>query len=95
MSEHDEELQKLLQRWEAPLPRRELDERVLRSFRLHRARRRWKWMPVAAGILLAAGLAQHWIPHRKHSVSIETTTSAAGYEPIPDGAITVIEEGKK
>ncbi len=103
MIEHDDELQKVLRKWEAPAPDRRLDERVWKSFRQSAASQRgnWalKWLPVAAGIVLCAGLAKHLMtapaPSRSHSVRIETTADAAGFIAVPNGTITVVKEEKK
>lgn len=103
MIERDEPLQKVLRQWEAPAPDPRLDERVWTSFRLSAAsqRRRWtrKWLPLAAGVLLCAGLAMHLMkspgPAEFRSVSIETTADATGFTPVPDGAITVVKEERR
>jgi hypothetical protein len=82
----DEELQRLLKLWEAPAPSAELDKRVWAARRQSGPPRRWKWLPVAAGVILAVGLARFW----SGSSGIETRVDATGFMPIPNGAITVV-----
>jgi hypothetical protein len=94
MMDRDDELQRLLHKWEAPPPSARLDERVANSFRNQAGRRAARWLPLAAGILLAAGAAMHWHspgPIHPATNTLETTTDATGYQPIPDGAITVVK----
>jgi hypothetical protein len=100
----DEQIQKLLRQWEAPAPDPRLDDRVWNSFRQAAASERnpWprKWLPIAAGILLSAGLAKHLMtppsrPAASRSISINTTADAAGFTAVPDGSITVVKEERK
>jgi hypothetical protein len=103
MIERDDDLQKVLRAWEAPAPDPRLDERVWKSFRqsaeLQRGRWARKWLPVAAGLVLCAGLAMHLMttpgPSHTHSVRVETTADATGFTPVPDGAITVVKEERR
>jgi hypothetical protein len=83
----DEELRRVLKLWEAPEPSAKLDERVWHS----KPRRRWKWLPVAAGVILAVGIARFW----NSSSGIETRIEATGFTPIANGAITVVKTGEK
>ncbi len=102
MIERDDELQKVLRKWEAPVPDPRLDERVWKSVRQSAVSQRgWarKWLPIAAGVLFCAGLAMHLMtspgPVRTHSVRVETTADAAGFIAVPNGAITVVKEEKR
>jgi hypothetical protein len=92
MIERDEDLQELLQRWEAPAPGASLDRRVMNSIRKQRIRRASKWLPLAAALLLAAKL---WLPGGDRSLRLVTTANATGFEPISEGNITVIRTGEK
>jgi hypothetical protein len=83
----DEELRRVLKLWEAPEPGAKLDERVWKA----KPQRRWKWLPVAAGIILAAGMAKFW----SSSPGMETRIDATGFRPIANGAITVVRTGEK
>jgi len=97
MIERGDQLQKLLRQWEVPQPGASLDSRVRTSIRRERARRAARWLPLAAGIVLAAGVAMHWLPRSAAgggANTLETTTNATGYRPIPEGEITVVKEGK-
>lgn len=99
MMERDEELQKLLRQWESPAPGSKLDERVWNSVR--QGKRTWKWLPVAAGVILAFGLAKMWLPPNEQSpvghpgASIATTLDATGFRPVSNGAITVVKAGER
>lgn len=94
----DEELKKVLEKWDAPGPSNHLDSRVWESYTRYRPRTvRWKlWGAVAAGVLLAAGLSI-----RKPSSAaappggprIETKLAGAGFQPLEDGAVTVVKTG--
>jgi hypothetical protein len=94
MMERDEELEKLLRRWEAPEPRKELDARVWNTVRRRRPMRRRVWLPVAAGVILVAVSAKLWMP-AAHGGNIETRVDAAGFRPVADGLITVVKAGEK
>jgi hypothetical protein len=59
-------------------------------------------MPIAAGIVLAAGGATLWMAHsgdvktgagRSGNLRFETRADAAGFQPLPDGPITVSKTG--
>ncbi len=94
MVERDEELRKLLRRWEAPEPRRELDARVWNTVRQRRPVRRRVWLPVAAGVILVAVFAKLWMPNVRDG-NIETRVDAAGFRPVADGLITVLNAEEK
>jgi hypothetical protein len=88
----DEELRKVLRQWEAPRPGATLDRRVFKS--IH-SQRRW-WLRVAAGILLLAGLFAHLsqrppgvVKADTQVVSVAVLADATGFEPLPEGRITV------
>jgi len=88
----DDELRKVLRQWEAPRPGAGLDRRVFGSIR---SPRRW-WLRVAAGILLLAGLFAHLsqrppgvVRADTQVVSVAVITDSAGFEPMPEGKITV------
>jgi hypothetical protein len=83
----DEELRRVLKLWEAPEPGPHLDERVWKSM----PRGRWKWLPVAAGVILAVGIARFW----SSNPGMETRIEATGFRPIPNGAITIVRTGEK
>jgi hypothetical protein len=91
MMERDEELRKLLRRWEAPEPGKELDARVWNTVR--QARRR-VWLPLAAGVILVAASAKLWMP-AAHRGNIETRVDATGFRPVADGIITVVKAGEQ
>ncbi len=93
MTEHDEELRKLLRRWEAPEPGKKLDARVWNTVRHMRPVRRRVWLPIAAGIVLVAVSAKLWIPSA-HGGNIETRIDATGFRPVADGMITVVKAGE-
>ena len=102
MIDHDEELRRVLRQWKAPGPSARLDERVWKSLRAERPPVHWakRWLPVAAGIVVVTGLSMHLMsPPRTHEkpqvVSLKAITSAAGFEPLPDGEITVTRVGEK
>jgi hypothetical protein len=99
MTDHDEELQKLLRRWDAPPVSSNLDARISQA--VSRApRSRWRSFTIAAGVFLAlAGLAAMHLgsrPPRRTQVEtrvIETRVDATGFRPVPNGSITVVEKG--
>lgn len=94
----DDELQKVLNKWEAPGPSAKLDARVWEAYVKNRRRSvNWKfWGAVAAGVVLVAGLSL-----RKPTVEVagyiqvETRMAAAGFQPMEDGAVTVVRVGAK
>ena len=102
MIDHDPELRKVLREWKAPEASARLDERIWKCFeearpRVHRAK---LLLPVAAGIVLVTGVSMHLMsaPHEREKqqvVSLKATMEAAGFEPLPDGAITVTKSGDK
>lgn len=89
----DENLRRLLKRWETPAPSATLDERVWASFRQSKPASRWKWYPIAAALLLGAGIAGYWTTGPQ--AGIQTRMDAEGFRPIPNGAITVVRTGAK
>lgn len=89
--ERDAGLQRLLKRWEAPAPSADLDARVWSSFRQSKPALRWKWLPVAAALLLGVGIAGYW--SARSNTGIQTRMDADGFRPIPNGAITVVKTG--
>jgi hypothetical protein len=93
MTGPDQELKRLLQHWEAPEPSAALDERIGTAYRQSKAPKRWRWLPVAACILLAVGAARYW--SAASAAGIETRIDGAGFRPIPDGAITIVQGGEK
>lgn len=82
MIEPDDELRRVLRQWEAPAPSPSLDTRVWKD---RRKTLPWKWLSVAAAVLLSTGLAAWWPESKK--------TDAGGLRPLPDGAITVVKTG--
>lgn len=88
----NEDLRRVLRQWQAPTPGAGLDARMWSAYYRPRPFRNWKWIPVAAGLILAAGIAGFW-PSRASNLT--TRMDAAGFRPIPDGAITVISTGEK
>jgi hypothetical protein len=94
MMERDDELRKLLRRWEAPEPGGKLDERVWNTVGRARPARRRVWLPIAAGVILAAVSAKLWMP-AAHSGNIETRVDATGFRPVADGVITVVNAEEK
>ena len=94
MMERDEELRKLLRRWEAPEPGKGLDARIWNTIRPARSARRRMWLPIAAGVILVAVSAKLWMP-AAHRGNIETRVDAAGFRPVADGIITVVKAGEK
>jgi len=55
-----------------------------------------KWLPIAAGIVIVAGLARLWlpapnVPPKTKDVSLSTTMDAAGFRAVPNGSITVVK----
>ena len=102
----DEELSRVLREWKAPAPGARLDERVLGSLRTLRPARSWTrtWLPVAAGIVALGVISLHMAgpgpgggSHNARPVktTVKTTMNAAGFEPLPDGAITISSSGEK
>lgn len=88
----DDELQKVLRQWKAPEPDAALDRRVFKSIR---SSRQW-WIRVAAGILLAGALAIHLsqrpadvVKADTQVVSVAVIADATGFQPMPEGKITV------
>jgi hypothetical protein len=94
MTERDEELRKLLRQWEAPEPGKGLDARVWNAVRHARPSRRRLWLPIAAGVILAAVSAKLWMP-AAHRGNIETRIDATGFRPVADGTITLVKAGEK
>jgi hypothetical protein len=94
MMERDEEFRRLLRRWEAPEPAKELDARVWNTVRQARPARRRVWLPIAAGVILVAVSAKLWMP-AAHRGNIETRVDATGFRPVADGIITVVTAGEK
>jgi hypothetical protein len=100
MTERDDELKKILRRWEAPEPGEGLDARVRDSWRQSSVqgsgrgggKARW-WMAVAAGVALVVGFAHLQQPVRE-PVRLASATNAHGFRPLPNGAITVVK-GKR
>jgi hypothetical protein len=88
MSEHDEELRKVLHRWESPAPRADLDRRVMETFRKSQPAGGRRWISIAAGILLLGALAMH-LASRPPAPETTTITNAAGLQALPNGEITV------
>jgi hypothetical protein len=95
MIERDEGLQRVLRQWEAPAPHPRLDARVRSAFRHSAVSRRRKWLPIAAGVLFAVVATHLWIGKPHHGVRIETRVQAAGFRPIADGKITVVQGVEK
>jgi hypothetical protein len=94
MIERDEELRKVLRQWETPGLGPALDARVRNAFRDARSSRPRKWLPVAAGVLLATGSAALWM-HPARTAAIETKIDAIGFRPVAAGTITVVPSGEK
>lgn len=91
MTGPDEELRNILRRSVPPAPGEKLDERVWRAWRKARPLR-YRWVPLAAGLILAVGIAAFWpsgSPGR-----LTTRMDAEGFRPIPNGAITVVKTGE-
>lgn len=102
MIDRDEELRKVLREWKAPDPSTRLDARVWKSVEGARPPVRWakRWLPIAAGIVVVTGLSMHLMSgpraHEKpRVVSLKAITNAAGFEPLPEGEITVTRLGEK
>jgi len=94
----DDELKKVLDKWETPMPSEKLDQRVSEAWLKSRPKPvSWKlWGAVAAGLVIAA--AQFWPSGPKRTgdpTRVETRLTASGFRPIPDGAITVVKAGAK
>ncbi|MDE3195927.1 MAG: hypothetical protein KGN84_06265 [Acidobacteriota bacterium] len=99
MIEPGDNLRKALHEWKAPQPGRSLDDRVWKSYASarrvpHPIRTR---LAIAAGLLLAGAISLHLSsgPPRPRVVQVRTTTTAEGFEPLPDGAITITKSGAK
>ena len=90
MTEHDDELRKLLRQWETPEPRPQLDARVWKSVRQARTAPKRRWLPIAAGVILAIGSATLWMS-RSQSLNIETKVEADGFRPLAEGKITIVK----
>jgi len=92
---HDDELKRVLHKWEAPEPGESLDRRVFDAWSASRRRPiPWKlWGAVAAGLVIAA--AQFWPsgpkPPAGDPTRVETRLTASGFRPIPDGTVTVVK----
>lgn len=102
MIESDNDLRKALREWKAPVPSTGLDERVWNSYAgtRHSSWGPRRWLPIAAGIVLVAGLSMHLFsgpkgPQGPSVTKVKTTTNAVGFEPLPDGAITITKKGEK
>ena len=95
----DDELKKVLDKWEAPQASAALDERVKASWAKSRPKPvPWKlWGAVAAGLAIAA--AQFWPtgpkPGTGDPARLETRLTASGFRPIPEGSVTVVKAGRK
>lgn len=90
------ELKELLRQWESPKPGKNLDVRVMSSWRKSKPGPRLRtWLGVAAGILLLLGLAQSVMTPR--TTRLATTMDVHGFRPVPDGNITVttVSKGSK
>ena len=85
MIERDDELKRVLDKWETPSARPVLDARVWHSYHeAQRRRSRWKiWGAVAALAVLTIGVAQ-W-------PSAPPLDDKADWQPLPNGAITVVK----
>lgn len=94
----DEELKRVLEKWETPGPSNRLDARVWESYARNRRRAlSWKlWAAVAAGVLLAAGLSVRKAPvPTPGGPRFETRLAGAGFQPLEDGAVTVVKTRAK
>lgn len=72
-----------------------------------RGKRAWKWLPIAAGVVLAVAagaiVSMHHPsdPHptgagrEMRDAKIETMAHAEGFVPLPRGAITVVSRKEK
>lgn len=111
MTDRDEKFNKILRKWEIEGPSSELDRRVWSSVRAEqsaiRGKRARKWMPLAAGLVLAVAagaiISMHTAgnPGTRNSgvepseARIETTAHAEGFVPLPQGPITVVTGKEK
>jgi hypothetical protein len=111
MTDHDKNFNKILRWWEVDGPSSNLDRRVWSSVRAEqttmRMKRARKWLPVAAGLVLAvaagaivsmrgSGHPGASIPgEESREASIETTAHAEGFVPLPQGPITVVSRREK
>ena len=94
----DDELKKVLDKWETPTPSASLDSRVWQAYTANRKRRmNWKlWGAVAAGVVLVAGLSMRKAPPRVvGEAKVESRLTVAGYRPMKDGAVMVVKAGAK
>ncbi len=95
----DDELKKLLLRWEAPAASQELDRRVRESFVRSRGTVvSWKlWGAVAAGVAFAVAAFTSGrsapVPASGANPRVETRLTRAGFRPIREGAVTVVRAG--
>jgi hypothetical protein len=111
MIERDENFNKILRRWEVGGPSSGLDRRVWSSIRAEqsamREKRTRKWLPVAAGLVLAVAAGAIFSMHgggnraagnpggKLREARIQTTARAEGFVPLPQGAITVVSRRKE
>ena len=96
----DEKLKKVLEKWDTPGPSGRLDARVWETYTQTRRRTvRWKlWGAIAAGVLLAVGFSirKPFSPVTPPGgPRIETKLAGAGFQPLEDGAITVVKTGAR
>ena len=94
----DEELKRVLDKWETPAPTADLDARVWQAYTENRKRRvNWKlWGAVAAGVVLVVGISlRKPEPRVAGDARVETRFAGAGYQPMEDGAVTVVKVGVK
>ncbi len=95
----DEELKKVLDQWEVPQASAELDARVRETYMQNKKRGlNWKlWGAVAAGVVLVVGLSlrRPAVQGTAPEARVETRMAAAGFQPMEDGAVTVVQVGAK
>jgi hypothetical protein len=107
-SEHERnrvmDLRELLRQWETPPPSSSLDQRVHAAFRSSVRQRRNFWIPIAAaaaGVLVVGGLwmrrpieieMDSTVFSSATGVTAETQLNITGFQPIPNGKITVINK---
>lgn len=96
----DDELKKVLKQWEAPGPSAKLDAKVWEAYvQNQRWSVNWKlWGAVAAGVVLVAGL--QWSKPTEPlqmpgGPRLETRMAGAGFQPLEDGAVTVVKASAK
>jgi hypothetical protein len=89
--EKDDDLRRVLKRWEVPAPSAKLDERVWAAYAQAKPSSRWKWLPVAAALLLGVGIAGYW--SARPGAGTQKGMDVDGFRPIPNGAITVVKTG--